>query len=75
MTQCQIKWKVAYAKLLGAKFALLGPFSGQMINRYRKIIKLNYKSTFINVLERYYAKKNISILSNVLLIFFPEFVL
>jgi hypothetical protein len=61
--------------IFGAKFALLGPYSGKMINRYRKIIKLNYKSTFINVLERYYAKKNISILLNVLLIFFSEFVL
>ena len=26
--------------IFGAKFALLGPFRGQIINRYRKIIKL-----------------------------------
>jgi hypothetical protein len=43
--------------ILGAKFALLGPFRGQIINRYRKIIKLNYKSTFIYVFGKILCKK------------------
>jgi hypothetical protein len=58
-----------------AHFAILGPIGGQIIQKYRKIIKSNYKSIFIYVFGKILGKKNISTLNYVLLIIFSEFVI
>jgi hypothetical protein len=56
-------------------FDILSTIGGQIIQKYRKIIKFYYKSTFIYVFGKILGKKNMKTLNYFLLIFFSEFVI